>query len=365
MRHDLSDAKPCRSLEHVVGTEHVRRVGACVGLDQDRRHRGEVHHSVVGRLLRQLQLLHPCQPCQSRIGLAGVGEVDPQIGYCRMPQGDEIGVCNLMTVLGQVRHHVPASSATTPSEEDAHRSMKPPVRLRTEETVPQSKQHCKPGESRGAPCTRAVGVVAQEAVRVYRRERPSKASWVPMRTLVSMVETITGSLRGDGVAAAAQLLHDFNVGSDEPAPPPHELAELIQGDHVTVLLAREDDTGAGVGVAVMRIQPSVWSPAQEVYLAELYVVPSQWGRGYGRKLVTEAMRVARAGCRLRARGHERGGPACSTPLRGRRVPPDRRRRRSGHACVRARDIVLRSPRPFGSLLLSTGRFEVAPAVGLP
>lgn len=112
-----------------------------------------------------------------------------------------------------------------------------------------------------------------------------------------MVETVTGSSRGDGVAAAAQLLHDFNVEYDEPAPPPHELAdrlaELIQGDHVTVLLARERKSGAGVGVAVMRVQPSVWSPAQEVYLAELYVVPSQRGQGHGRELITEAMRVAR------------------------------------------------------------------------
>ena len=36
-------------------------------------------------------------------------------------------------------------------------------------------------------------------------------------------------------------------------------------------------------------------PRQEVYLAELYVVPSQRGRGYGRELITEAMRAARDG----------------------------------------------------------------------
>jgi hypothetical protein len=51
-----------------------------------------------------------------------------------------------------------------------------------------------------------------------------------------MVETVTGSTDGDGVVAAAQLLHDFNVEYDEPAPPPHELAarlaELIGGGHV-------------------------------------------------------------------------------------------------------------------------------------
>ncbi|MGA8980018.1 MAG: GNAT family N-acetyltransferase, partial [Pedococcus sp.] len=71
------------------------------------------------------------------------------------------------------------------------------------------------------------------------------------------------------------------------------LVELIGQGHVTVLLAREHEAGAAVGVAVMRIQPSVWSRAQEAYLAELYVVPGQRGRGYGRELVTEALRVAR------------------------------------------------------------------------
>jgi ribosomal protein S18 acetylase RimI-like enzyme len=115
-----------------------------------------------------------------------------------------------------------------------------------------------------------------------------------------VVETVRADSFGDAVAAA-QLLHDFNVEYREPAPAPHQLAarlaELIAGQHVTVLLVREHETGAAegaaVGAAVMRIQPSVWSSAQEAYLAELYVVPSQRGRGYGRELLTEAMRVAR------------------------------------------------------------------------
>ena len=108
--------------------------------------------------------------------------------------------------------------------------------------------------------------------------------------------TVIGGSKGDRVAAA-QLLHDFNVEYGEPAPPPQELAarlaQLIEDGHVTALLARERETGAAVGVVVMRIQPSVWSRAQEAYLAELYVVPSQRGRGYGRELITQAMRVAR------------------------------------------------------------------------
>lgn len=112
-----------------------------------------------------------------------------------------------------------------------------------------------------------------------------------------MVETVTGSSSSSGLADAARLLHDFNVEYDEPAPPPDELAarlaELIGSDHVTVLLARTHETGTAIGVAVMRVQPSVWSRAQEVYLAELYVVPDRRGLGYGRELITEAMRVAR------------------------------------------------------------------------
>jgi ribosomal protein S18 acetylase RimI-like enzyme len=112
-----------------------------------------------------------------------------------------------------------------------------------------------------------------------------------------MVETVTGGPDADGVLAAAQLLHDFNVEYDEPTPPARplaeRLAELIGGDHVTVLLAREPEAGAAVGVAVLRLQPSVWSPAREAYLAELYVVPGRRGQGHGRALITEAVRIAR------------------------------------------------------------------------
>ena len=115
--------------------------------------------------------------------------------------------------------------------------------------------------------------------------------------LVTMVETVAVSVDGTAVAAAAQLLHDFNVEYDEPSPPPDVLAErlteLIGGDQVTVLLTRADDTGDAVGVAVLRLQPSVWSEAKEAYLAELYVVPDRRGQGYGRELITEVVRVAK------------------------------------------------------------------------
>jgi ribosomal protein S18 acetylase RimI-like enzyme len=112
-----------------------------------------------------------------------------------------------------------------------------------------------------------------------------------------MVETVSGSSDGEAMRAAARLLHDFNLEYEEPAPPPDVLAPrlstLVADGHITVLLARGRDDGAPVGVAVMRLQPSVLSLAQEAYLAELYVVPSRRGQGYGRELITEAMRVAR------------------------------------------------------------------------
>lgn len=116
-----------------------------------------------------------------------------------------------------------------------------------------------------------------------------------MRQTDTVVDTVTDE---NGLIEAAQLLHAFNVEYDEPTPPPDRLAErlsdLVVRGHVTVLLARHRSTAEPVGVAVLRLQPSVWSPASEAYLAELYVVPARRGEGYGRALITEAMRVARA-----------------------------------------------------------------------
>ena len=112
-----------------------------------------------------------------------------------------------------------------------------------------------------------------------------------------MVETVTlGS--GTAVAGAARLLHDFNREYDMPTPPVAEvatrLAALLEGDHVVVLMARDPDTATPVGVAMLRIYPSLWSPGAEAYLAELYVVPARRGQGFGRALITEALAVARA-----------------------------------------------------------------------
>lgn len=112
-----------------------------------------------------------------------------------------------------------------------------------------------------------------------------------------MVETVSGTSDDERIRTAARLLHDFNLEYQEPAPLPDVLAtrlsDLVADGQITVLLARAHEDGTPVGVAVMRVQPSILSSAQEAYLAELYVEPARRGQGYGRELITEAMRVAR------------------------------------------------------------------------
>src|SRR3712207_2265484 len=104
--------------------------------------------------------------------------------------------------------------------------------------------------------------------------------------LMRVGEGVGGRPDDEGIAAAARLLHDFNAEYDEPAPPPDVLATrlawLVADGHVTVLLARTHENHDAVGVAVMRVQPSIVGVAQEAYLAELYVVPDRRGQGYGR-----------------------------------------------------------------------------------
>ncbi len=110
-----------------------------------------------------------------------------------------------------------------------------------------------------------------------------------------MIENVRDGA-GGGLTASALLLCDFNEEYDEPAPPADQVAarldELVRARDIEVLLARDRETGEPVGVAVMRVQPAVLSVAQEAYLAELYVVPRRRGQGYGRELITEALRVA-------------------------------------------------------------------------
>lgn len=114
--------------------------------------------------------------------------------------------------------------------------------------------------------------------------------------VVAMAVTLVETSAAD-FEAAGRLLHDFNREYDEPVLPAVELADrltvLVGEGHLTVLLTRDPDTWEAIGIAVLRVQPSVCSADQEAYLAELYVVPPRRGQGYGRELITEALSVAR------------------------------------------------------------------------
>jgi len=97
----------------------------------------------------------------------------------------------------------------------------------------------------------------------------------------------------DDAASIGRLLHDFNSEFEEPTPGPEALARrikaLLEEGRTAVLLG-----GAGPdGLAVLRFRPAIWSEAQECYLAELYVAPSQRGRGLGRAVLHAAIELAR------------------------------------------------------------------------
>ncbi len=95
------------------------------------------------------------------------------------------------------------------------------------------------------------------------------------------------------LADAGRLLHAFNIEYGEASPEPDALAarlgELTADGDTEVLLAGDGP----VGVAVVRLRKSLWIAGLEAYLAELYVVPAERGRGHGRALLREAMAVAR------------------------------------------------------------------------
>lgn len=79
--------------------------------------------------------------------------------------------------------------------------------------------------------------------------------------------------------AIGRLLHDFNTEFDDFTPGAQAVAERVRNllayGEITVLVAGADP----VGLAVLRFRPSLWKPALECYLEELYVVPDRRGRG--------------------------------------------------------------------------------------
>lgn len=93
--------------------------------------------------------------------------------------------------------------------------------------------------------------------------------------------------------AIGRLLFDFNTEFGDPTPDPQWLTsrvEQLMAEGLTSVLL----SGSGpAGLALLRFRPSLWSGALECYLAELYVVPQQRGRGLGRRLMLAAIDHAR------------------------------------------------------------------------
>ena len=114
-----------------------------------------------------------------------------------------------------------------------------------------------------------------------------------------MDPSVTLAADPDALAVAGRLLHDFNTEYDDPSPGAAALAtrlgELVAAGGTEVLLgggARDAEA-----VAVLRFRPSLWSRAEECYLAELYVVPARRGSGLGRGLLRACVERALArGC---------------------------------------------------------------------
>ena len=76
---------------------------------------------------------------------------------------------------------------------------------------------------------------------------------------------VTLATTPDDLALAGRLLHEFNTAYDDPSPGAEaltvRLADLVGRGDTDVLLGDEH------GVAVVRYRPSLWSEADEAYLA--------------------------------------------------------------------------------------------------
>ena len=98
---------------------------------------------------------------------------------------------------------------------------------------------------------------------------------------------------GADAADLGRLLFEFNSEFSSPTPDAELLAEriarFIERNDATFLLG-----GPGPdGFAEIRYRTTLYSEGLDAHLEELYVAPSQRGRGLGRALLKAAMETAR------------------------------------------------------------------------
>jgi GNAT superfamily N-acetyltransferase len=107
------------------------------------------------------------------------------------------------------------------------------------------------------------------------------------------MSTSTRLATPDDAEVVARMLHDFNVEFGTPTPGVAFLTdrcrELIDAEEATVVLGGDPPLGLGV----LFFRPSLWSQGQEVYLAELYVVPDHRAEGIGGAIMATAMQLSR------------------------------------------------------------------------
>ena len=88
----------------------------------------------------------------------------------------------------------------------------------------------------------------------------------------------------------AALLDAFNREFGDYTPGPEVLAErarrMIAEDTATFLLTE------GIGVAMLRFRPSIWTGGLTAYLEELYIARDARGQGRGRALLEAAVAYA-------------------------------------------------------------------------
>ena len=97
--------------------------------------------------------------------------------------------------------------------------------------------------------------------------------------------------------AVGRLLHRFNLEFDDPSPEPSVMAarvgELVAAGDTVVLIAGEGPDA----LVLLRFRANLWSPHDESYVAELYVVPEHRRHGLGQALMERAMSLSRErGC---------------------------------------------------------------------